>query len=318
MVPVIRSEATMIGRSSEGRTTFICHKRVALASALLLSCAGAYASDDADEDQNDNQAETTTPIKHVIILIGENRSFDNIFGTYMPHGGQDVSNLLSKGIVTGNGKPGPQSDLARQFQVNTIPSKYFISVDPNNKTAYTVLPPPNTSYVPAVGVTLAQITKDPLDSAAPLDASSFTTQQLQTISPVLPAKDLHLLTTGGTGLSICNVSTTQTYPTYPPQGCNETDIRVANYAALPNTAFPINGPNLRYDSYTGDMVHRLFHMWQQSDCDVSAATAANPSGCRNDLYPFVGIARKDGSGSNSMGFYNVQMGDAPILTALAR
>jgi len=74
---------------------------------------------------------------------------------------------------------------------------------------------------------------------------------------------------------------------------------------------------LPYDSYTGDMVHRLFHMWQQSDCDVKNATKANPSGCLNDLYPFVGIARGDDSGSNAMGFYNVREGDAPLLKRLA-
>jgi phospholipase C len=64
-------------------------------------------------------------------------------------------------------------------------------------------------------------------------------------------------------------------------------------------------------------VHRLFHMWQQSDCNVANATAANPSGCLNDLYPFVGIARGDDSGSSSMGFHNVQNGDVPFLTRLA-
>jgi phospholipase C len=79
----------------------------------------------------------------------------------------------------------------------------------------------------------------------------------------------------------------------------------------------ITGMNLPYDSYTGDMVHRFYHMWQQSDCALANATPANPSGCLNDLYPFVGIARGDDSGSNSMGFYNVQRGDAPLLARLA-
>src|SRR5690349_4749749 len=66
-----------------------------------------------------------------------------------------------------------------------------------------------------------------------------------------------------------------------------------------------------------DMVHRFFHMWQQSDCNIGNATATNPSGCLNDLYPFVGIARQDDSGGSSMGFYNVQHGDAPLFKRLA-
>jgi phospholipase C len=168
-----------------------------------------------------------------------------------------------------------------------------------------------------VGVTLAQITQDPGDSLAPFDAATFTLAQLHTISPVLPAQDLPLLTTGGTGLSICNVSATETWPTFPPQGCNETDTRVANFASLPNTEFPLAGDKLPYDSYTGDMVHRFYHMWQQSDCSAADATPANPSGCLDDLYPYVGIAREDGSGSNALGFYNVERGDAPVLKRLA-
>src|SRR5262249_39503645 len=68
---------------------------------------------------------------------------------------------------------------------------------------------------------------------------------------------------------------------------------------------------------TGDMVHRLFHMWQQSDCSHLNASPDNPSGCLRDLYPFVGVARNDGSGSNSMAFYNVQKGDAPVFKRLA-
>ena len=54
--------------------------------------------------KNQNTPSTTTPIKHVIVLIGENRTFDNIFGTYVPKRGT-VENLLSLGIVTANGSP---------------------------------------------------------------------------------------------------------------------------------------------------------------------------------------------------------------------
>ncbi len=38
---------------------------------------------------------TKSPIKHVIILIGENRGLDHTFGVYKPKGkGQTISNLL--------------------------------------------------------------------------------------------------------------------------------------------------------------------------------------------------------------------------------
>ena len=42
---------------------------------------------------------TTSPIKHVIVIIGENRTFDHIFATYMPKKGQTISNLLPKALL---------------------------------------------------------------------------------------------------------------------------------------------------------------------------------------------------------------------------
>jgi phospholipase C len=39
-----------------------------------------------------------TPIQHAIIIVGENRTFDHLFGTYVPPKGQTVENLLSEGI----------------------------------------------------------------------------------------------------------------------------------------------------------------------------------------------------------------------------
>jgi phospholipase C len=298
-------------------------KRSLLAPAGLALCSTLFSapasadSPEASEGADSGSRDTATPIKHVIVLIGENRTFDNIYGTYEPRPRHHVSNLRTKGIVHEDGSPGPNAGLAAQVALKTIPASYFIHQPASNKTPYATLPVPNTAYVPAVGVTLAEIAQDPGDSAAPFDRATFTLAQLHTVSPVLPRKDLLLLTTGGTGLTICNVSATKTYPTYPPQGCFETDTRVANYASLPNTVFPLSGAKLPYDSYTGDMVHRFYHMWQQSDCSAESATPDNPSGCKNDLYPYVGIARDDGSGSNAMGFYNAEEGDAPVLKRLA-
>ena len=46
---------------------------------------------------------TRSPIRHLIVVVGENRSFDNVFGTYLPPGFQTIWNLLSQGIVLNNG-----------------------------------------------------------------------------------------------------------------------------------------------------------------------------------------------------------------------
>jgi phospholipase C len=49
----------------------------------------------------------TTPIRHLIVIVGENRSFDNLYGGYRPTPGESVMNLLSEGIIKADGTPGP-------------------------------------------------------------------------------------------------------------------------------------------------------------------------------------------------------------------
>ena len=111
---------------------------VALTALLSAQVRGplAYA---AEPDRNGSSVVgafvTTSPIKRIIVLIGENRTFDHTFGTYVPTMGQSVANLLSMGIVNIDGSPGPNFTLSQQFQVNTpLPAHYFISVGPSEKT----------------------------------------------------------------------------------------------------------------------------------------------------------------------------------------
>jgi phospholipase C len=265
---------------------------------VLLSCGLAVAGDDRGHDHGQK---TATPIKHVIILIGENWTFDGIFGTYQPKKKQSVANLLSRGIVTASGDPGPNIGSSWQYQINQpYPATYFIdALQTAGKTLYQQapatpsFPPPNTAYIPTAPGGLSQ-------GQAPFDPTLVPDSLLPTIEPSLEKSDLGLLRTGASGL---------------PQF--STDTRVPNATTLPNGSFASSSATRPYDSFVGDMVHRLFHMWQQSDCDVMNATADNPSGCLNDLYPFVGVARNDGSGSNSMAFLNVQKGDAPVFKRLA-
>ena len=81
-------------------------------------------------------------------------------------------------------------------------------------------------------------------------------------------------------------------------------------------------------------MHRFYQMWQQEDCNASYATTTNPSGCLADFFtwtevtvgsnvngkaqpqqtsaPITRLARSTtGEGATSMGFYNMQQGDAP-------
>ena len=63
------------------------------------------------------ESNTASPIKHVIVIIGENRTFDHIFATYQPvNKNEQVLNLLSEKIVNADGTPGPNYAKALQYQ----------------------------------------------------------------------------------------------------------------------------------------------------------------------------------------------------------
>jgi hypothetical protein len=144
---------------------------------------------------------TETPIKHVIVLIGENRTFDHLFATYTPKRGETISNLLSKGIINADGSPGRNFALAQQFQaVAPFRADYFVSLNNDEKAQYDVLPQPTLNFAP---------TKTTFPPGTP-------TSLLVAVEPSLETQDLNLLTTGAaTGFS-------QTFVQPDP------DTRVAN------------------------------------------------------------------------------------------
>jgi phospholipase C len=290
-------------RTFQYRRRSLSAKLGASLMSLMLTVLPAFSQPEREEHEG-HRHETKTPIKHLIVLIGENRTFDHLFATYVPKSEDSVSNLLSKGIINADGTPGKHFKKARQFQaVAPFQTKYFISLDEDQKAPYDILPGPTLNFAPTSTV---------FPTGTPLNL-------LEAVEPSLEPGDEVLLTTGAaTGFP-------QTFVLPDP------DTRVANYNVLPNGPFPLEGTKLPYDSYTGDTTHRLFEMWQQSDCNVSNATERNPSGCLSDLYPFVIVnytnqidnvfdnppAFDDNGGGNSMAFYNVQAGDVPVLKGLA-
>ncbi|MBR7793027.1 alkaline phosphatase family protein [Undibacterium sp. FT147W] len=100
-------------------------------SVLLLSALYAHSSY--------AQTATTTPIEHVIVLVGENRTFDNLYGVYQPKKKQTISNLWSKGIVKADGSPGPNYHLAAQKTAENITA---YTPTPTVKAPYASLPQP--------------------------------------------------------------------------------------------------------------------------------------------------------------------------------
>jgi len=115
--------------------------RLALGSLALLqlSIGPALAATATAISPDDN---TNSPIKHVIVIIGENRSFDHVFATYEPRGRQRVWNLLSEGIVNKDGSPGPNFSKAAQSAATDLASDAFLLSPPKSALPNNVLPAP--------------------------------------------------------------------------------------------------------------------------------------------------------------------------------
>src|SRR5436305_4031225 len=96
------------------------HLKKLLSCALAATVALGPAITPAFAEGAAKSSTTTTasPIKHVIVIVGENRTFDHLFATYVPKSGETINNLLSEGIVTADGKPGPNFSKALQYHAN--------------------------------------------------------------------------------------------------------------------------------------------------------------------------------------------------------
>jgi len=303
--------------SDRSCTEFLRGTRVTLALAALMQgffgplVPGAYADDAKKSD-----ADTASPIKHVIVIVGENRTFDHVFATYKPKAGETVNNLLSEGIIKEDGSKGLSYAKAQQYAANVTGSATYQLSPTTGKALFPALPAPLNGGPTDVCVDNkictygdARSSEDGL-SSAPVDYYRF-------------------LLTGGTGLSgkvpdsrIAGVSGTAPYTTLAPGPFQLTN----------STTFP-------YDSYANSPVHRFYQMWQQEDCNAGYASTTNPSGCLADLFAWTEVTvgsnvngaaqpanfstdyapgkTTTGEGGTAMAFYNMLQGDAPYFKYLA-
>ncbi len=222
--------------ASTRRYRLLC--TVALYAMAINSLAPLAA---AASQSSDNDAKTTTPIKHVIVIIGENRTFDHIFATYQPKNKDEtVWNLLSRGIVNKDGSPGwNYYQAALQYSAQ---DRHRYSIHPGGKRPFAALPTPL--------------------------AGGATTAPFSSISDAMAAENglapdyYQFLTTGGTGLKSGAPDTRISYDGYP----------VTN---LPPGPFQLT-PGVPYDAYAASPVHRFYQMWQQLDCTAAAGLPRRP------------------------------------------
>jgi phospholipase C len=137
---------------SHRRPRLVATALAGMAAALVVLGAGAAdavpgtasLTSSRSARHRDGFGRTVTPIKHVIVIIGENHTFDNVFATYRAPRHQHVLNLLSEKIVTASGAPGRAAGKARQ---RTASDTTAYQVSPPKTGSYGTLPQPNTTYV---------------------------------------------------------------------------------------------------------------------------------------------------------------------------
>src|SRR6202012_1631182 len=210
------------------KTTITRRLRSAATVSMIALMLGqpAFAQ---SQVQNPEQAVTETPIKHLIVIVGENRSFDNVFATYQPKSGQKVWNLLSQGIVNADGTPGPNFAAYAQQEVTSSDGRF--ALNPTNKQPYKYLPVPTLQHAdsPAVGLEFGIVNPDGTPTAL-----------FPQGDPDLPRHAQILLATGGAPAS------------------SGTDTRVVGAEHLPAGPFQQTGPTLPYDSYEATRFTRCF------------------------------------------------------------
>ncbi len=300
-------------RGLASRSSHYLRAGLTFLAALNYIFAGPLASN-ANAAANPDSA-TLTPINHLIVIIGENRSFDHVFATYTPKvPGETVDNLLSKHIIKADGTPGPNYSFALQLAAcdpgtgencgQTTTGLYQLS--PQSRSVYPALPAPLTGG----------------PSNVCTNNGICTLAQAMSSENGLPSTYYQFMLTGGTG-----------------QKSHVPDLRIPHVNSLPPGPFQLSSKTLPYDSYAASPVHRFYQMWQQLDCNRDYAIFWNPAGCAGDLFAWVEVtvgagtngksqpanfstnwspkAVTTGEGSTAMAFYNVQQGDAPYLKVLA-
>lgn len=288
-------------------------------TVFQLSLAGTLtptlqAKEKDRKEKRHRDEDTRTPIKHVIVIVGENRTFDHIFATYKPKEDETVDNLLSKKIINEDGTPGPNYLLAAQYSADITASTTFELSPTKKKKLYPVLPAP--------------LNGGPTDVC--VDNGICTMADATSSENGLAADYYQFMLTGGTGLKgrIPDTRIGGVYSTPP-------------YSILPPGPFQFTKNHEKFpdDSYANSPVHRFYQMWQQFDCNAAYVTKENGSGCKGDLFTWTEVtvgANVNGlpqppnfstdyapgkvttrEGATAMGFYNVLEGDASYSKLLA-
>jgi phospholipase C len=258
---------------------------------------------------SDRSGFTATPIKHVIVIIGENRSFDHVFATYVPTRGQSVHNLLSEGIIqldaNKNAIQGPNFHKAQQLSASDLGDQdAFLLSPPKQEFPNNQLPAPEVG-----GPSGANGYFSPSSSKyTTIACGTITVNGKSTTNYLTPAACAAVTENGLPDAADANGLTY--YQSLASGGTNQysytPDVRIVNFDNLAAGPFQLtNGTNsatpgysLTYTDYSASPVHRFYQMWQQLNCSVEHTTWDNPSGCNGKLFSWVEATV--GAGTNGL------------------
>jgi phospholipase C len=202
----------------------------------------------------DRSGQTATPIKHVIVIIGENRSFDHVFATYVPRPGQTVHNLLSEGIIqldaNKNAIPGPHFHKAQQLSASDLGLQdSFLLSPPKQEFPSNQLPAPQ-----AGGPSGAQGYFTPSSSKyTTIACGTITVDGKSTTNYLTPAACAAVTENGLPDAPDANGLTY--YQSLASGGTNQysytPDLRIVNFDSLPAGPFQLtNGTNSPTPGYS--------------------------------------------------------------------
>ncbi|MEJ2687304.1 MAG: alkaline phosphatase family protein [Gammaproteobacteria bacterium] len=262
----------------------------ALGTALIgfaVSTPVVYAA-----ERHVHEHDTATPIKHIILILGENRTFDSVFATFKPRKGQHVRNLLSEGIVRANGTPGPDFSRGRQWMAQDTDT---YSIHPDKTAPYDTLGPITTTGTPA-------------------NAPYATVAAAKAAEPALPDDAYVLLTEGGSGLP-AGTSIDPRFPSDLPNGPFDISDYVGyhDYTGSPTHRFFQMWQQVDCNvavATTSNPSGCRNDLWSWVEGTVGNGSDGKPKPADYDQAGHH-------QGAVAMGYYNVQKGDATYFNRLA-
>src|SRR5579872_67634 len=105
-------------RNKKLKTTLLSTVAMLAIAATVTSVRPVAADQDDHHTTNPNQLKTATPIKHLVVIFGENRSFDHYFGTY-PNAANPQGEIP---FVAKQGTPATNNYLANPLLLTNNPN----------------------------------------------------------------------------------------------------------------------------------------------------------------------------------------------------